>query len=231
MVLLDRDGVLNFDSADYVRTLADWRPVPGSAEAVARLSHAGCRVVVVTNQSGVGRGLIRPEDLDALHRRLAEDVAACGGRIEAILHCPHRPEDGCDCRKPRTGLVRAAERRLGTRARGALFVGDRVSDVETALAVGARPVLVETGRPLPPGDDPIWRSVTRARDLAEVVDRFLAERVQGRVARPVPARRRRHRSEDYDGRDRRWPRPAAGRRAPAGWLPDPTAGEKDEVDR
>ncbi|MBJ18157.1 MAG: glycosyltransferase [Deltaproteobacteria bacterium] len=174
IVFLDRDGVLNQDSPDHIRSLADWRPLPGSLEAVGRLSRAGYRVVVVSNQSGIGRGWIKPEDLDAIHARLRAQVEALGGRLEAILFCPHVPDAGCVCRKPGTGLLEEGARMLGLSVQGALMVGDRKSDAEAALAAGAKPVLVETGVAIPDADDPFWRLVAREPDLATVVDRLLS---------------------------------------------------------
>jgi len=173
-VILDRDGVLNRDRDDFVCSLADWSPIPGSLEAVARLSRAGFRVVVVTNQSGLARGLISQSDLDAIHARLRAQVEALGGAIDGLLFCPHSPDEGCACRKPLTGLVEKAARTLGFEPREALVVGDRRSDAELGLALGARAVLVETGKDLPVESDPLWERVGRAPDLATLVERELA---------------------------------------------------------
>ena len=172
-VFLDRDGVVNFDRADYVRRLEDWRPIPGSVEAIARLSRAGVRVAVVTNQSGVGRGLIPREELDRIHARLSERVAGLGGVIEQILYCPHTPEDRCACRKPAPGLIERGCRLLDVPAADAVVVGDRVSDLEAARRTGCRGVFVRSGatRESALGDE--WEDVPRFDDLESVVDGLL----------------------------------------------------------
>jgi len=145
IVFLDRDGVVNHDSPDFVRSVADWKPLPGSLEAIARLTEAGHRIVIISNQSGLARGLFDRSALDAIHAHLRAEVARAGGRIDGIFICPHLPADGCDCRKPKPGLIRQAERALGLNARDAPFVGDRASDLGAARAAGCRPVLVESG--------------------------------------------------------------------------------------
>jgi D-glycero-D-manno-heptose 1,7-bisphosphate phosphatase len=146
LVILDRDGVINEDSDDYIKSLDEWKPIPGSIEAIAALSRAGFSVVVATNQSGIGRGLFELEALEAMHQRLDELVEACDGRLAGIFYCPHHPDDDCDCRKPKTGLIDAIEAELGESALGAWFIGDSVSDLEAAEAKGCEPVLVLTGK-------------------------------------------------------------------------------------
>ena len=145
LILLDRDGVLNEDSPDFIRSEAELLPIAGSLEAVARLSRAGHAIAVVTNQSGLGRGLFDRTTLEAIHDRLAAGVAAHGGRIDRFEVCPHLPEDGCRCRKPRAGLLEAAADRFGRAPADAILVGDRRSDLEAAQAFGCRAVLVRTG--------------------------------------------------------------------------------------
>lgn len=145
-VLLDRDGVINEDSAGYVKSVDEWRPIAGSLDALARLSRAGYGIGIITNQSALARGLMDLSELERIHERLARDVAARGGRIAGIFFCPHLPGDGCACRKPRPGLIREAELELGLTAADAFFVGDRASDVRAARAAGCRPVLVQSGR-------------------------------------------------------------------------------------
>ncbi len=125
LLILDRDGVINEDSDDYIRCLEDWRPIPGSIDAIARASQAGYRVAIATNQSGLGRGYFGLDELETIHQRLCALVEAAGGSIAGIFYCPHLPDAGCDCRKPRTGLLRAIERELGDSAVGAWFVGDK----------------------------------------------------------------------------------------------------------
>jgi D-glycero-D-manno-heptose 1,7-bisphosphate phosphatase len=144
-VLLDRDGVINEDSSEYIKSVAEWRAIPGSLQAIAELTAAGRAVVVLSNQSGVGRGLFSARTLDEIHDALRNAVRAAGGELAGIYYCPHRPEDGCDCRKPRPGLLYRVERELGLEVEGAPFIGDKVSDLEAARAAGARPVLVRSG--------------------------------------------------------------------------------------
>jgi len=145
LVVLDRDGVINEDSAEFIKSVAEWRPIRGSLEAIAALHRASFRVAVVTNQSGVGRGLFTEQTLGSIHARMAAAVREAGGELAAVYYCPHRPDEGCDCRKPKTALLRRLERDLGCSLAGAPFIGDRLSDVEAADAVGARPLLVRTG--------------------------------------------------------------------------------------
>jgi D-glycero-D-manno-heptose 1,7-bisphosphate phosphatase len=145
LVIVDRDGVINEDSSEYIKSVAEWRPIPGSLEAIALLSHAGWRVAVVTNQSGVARGLFDEGTLAAIHRHMQERVRAAGGELAGIYYCPHLPNAGCECRKPRPGMFRALERDLGVSVVGTPYIGDRLADVEAAEAVGARPILVRTG--------------------------------------------------------------------------------------
>lgn len=145
LVLLDRDGVINEDSPDYVKSVAEWRPIGGSIEAIAALYRAGALIAVVTNQSGVGRGLFTEAALRAINAHMLNVVRAAGGDLAGVYYCPHGPDEACDCRKPRVGLVRRLERELGVAAVGAPFIGDKRSDIELAQAVGARPILVLTG--------------------------------------------------------------------------------------
>jgi D-glycero-D-manno-heptose 1,7-bisphosphate phosphatase len=145
IVVVDRDGVINEDSGAFIKSVAEWRPIAGSLEAIAALTRAGVRVAVVTNQSGSGRGLFDEAVLHAIHRHMEQAVRAAGGALAGIYYCPHLPDAGCDCRKPRPGMLRAIERELGVSLAAAPFVGDRVSDLDAALAVGAQPMLVRTG--------------------------------------------------------------------------------------
>lgn len=148
LVILDRDGVINEDSATHVRSPAQWRPLPGSLEAIARLCAAGLRVAVATNQSGLARGLFDRATLEAIHGRMREGVRAAGGTIACIAYCPHGPEDGCACRKPRPGLLERIGRELDVPLAGVPFVGDSARDLEAAALAGCQPVLVRTGNGL-----------------------------------------------------------------------------------
>jgi D-glycero-D-manno-heptose 1,7-bisphosphate phosphatase len=168
--LLDRDGVINADSDEYIKSVAEWRALPGSLEAIARLSAAGFTIGVITNQSGIGRGLFNEATLAAIHAHMRRAVEAAGGRIDAIHYCPHLPGAGCDCRKPKPGLLHTAAAALGADLRNAPFIGDKLSDVAAARAVGARPILV--GERV--GETPA--GVERFADLAAAADALIAER-------------------------------------------------------
>jgi D-glycero-D-manno-heptose 1,7-bisphosphate phosphatase len=146
LVLLDRDGVINEDSDAYVKSVDEWRPIPGSLEAIARLCQAGFTVAVVSNQSGLARGLFDAATLEAIHAEMERQVEAAGGRLAGVFHCPHAPEAGCECRKPRPGLLRQVEAQLGLSVAGATLVGDKPDDLELARRGGCRPVLVRTGK-------------------------------------------------------------------------------------
>jgi D-glycero-D-manno-heptose 1,7-bisphosphate phosphatase len=145
LVILDRDGVINHDSDDFIRTPAEWRPIEGSLEAIALLGRAGYTVAVATNQSGIGRGLYDRAALAAIHRKMRRAAARAGGAIDRIAYCPHAPDAGCDCRKPAPGLLRRLARHYGVPLAGVPAVGDTERDIDAALAVGARPLLVLTG--------------------------------------------------------------------------------------
>ncbi len=146
LLVLDRDGVINEDSPDYIRSVADWRPIPGSLQAIADLSRAGFSIAVATNQSGLSRGYFGLDDLEAIHATLCQQVEDSGGHIAGIFYCPHLPGEGCHCRKPATGLLEAMQAELGMSPRGAIFIGDSLRDLQAARAFGCRPVLVQTGK-------------------------------------------------------------------------------------
>ncbi|GJL82439.1 MAG: D,D-heptose 1,7-bisphosphate phosphatase [marine bacterium B5-7] len=146
MVILDRDGVINQDSDRYIRSIDDWLPIPGSLEAVARLSRAEYRVVVITNQSGLARGYFDMETLTAIHEKMLRLLNDKGGKIEAIFFCPHGPDDNCECRKPKPGMFAELAARSGQSLRGIPAVGDSLRDLKAAASVGALPVLVKTGK-------------------------------------------------------------------------------------
>lgn len=148
-VFLDRDGVINRDSADYIQTVSQFQFVEGSLEAMVRLHRAGCRVIVVTNQSGVGRGIIKPKDLAAIHEKMRGEVRAAGGRLIDILNCPHHPDDNCPCRKPRPGMVNTAAQRHQLDLKQAVMVGDSARDIQCGQRAGcAETILVRTGNGL-----------------------------------------------------------------------------------
>ena len=146
LVILDRDGVINRESDAYIKSPEEWIPLPGSLEAIARLNRAGFTVVVASNQSGVGRGLFDLNALDAIHSRMQAELAKVGGKIDTIFYCPHKPEDNCDCRKPKAGLFTQIAERYRADLKGVPAVGDSARDVTAARTAGARPILVLTGR-------------------------------------------------------------------------------------
>ncbi|MDT0618879.1 D-glycero-beta-D-manno-heptose 1,7-bisphosphate 7-phosphatase [Salinisphaera sp. P385] len=145
LVVLDRDGVINEDSPDHIRSPKAWRPLPGSLEAIARLSQSGYRVVVASNQSGIGRGLFNYDELFGIHEKLQRLVGELGGRIDGIFFCPHVDADQCECRKPAPGLFREIGRRLQVDLSGVPAIGDSRRDLAAARAAGAQPILVRTG--------------------------------------------------------------------------------------
>jgi len=145
LVILDRDGVINRDSKDFVKTADEWLPLPRSIQAIAALSRAGYTVTVASNQSGLARGLFDRNALRAMHRKLRRLVASEGGRIDRIVVCPHGPDDDCACRKPKPGLLHRLGRYYGTELAGVPVVGDSLRDLQAAVASGARPILVRTG--------------------------------------------------------------------------------------
>ena len=146
LVIVDRDGVINFDSDAYIKSVAEWVAIPGSLEALARLSRADYRVTIATNQSGIARGLYTMETLNRIHQKMTHSLRKHGGRIDAIFFCPHGPNDDCACRKPRPGLLYEISERLATPLPGVPVVGDSLTDLQSAAAVGALPILVRTGK-------------------------------------------------------------------------------------
>jgi len=146
LVILDRDGVINYDSVNFIKSPEEWRPIPGSLEAIARLNRAGYRVVVATNQSGIGRGLLDMTTLNAVHEKMHRALAAAGGHIDALFFCPHTAEARCPCRKPAPGMLQEIAQRYNVSLEGVPAIGDSLRDLEAAAAVGALPLLVLTGK-------------------------------------------------------------------------------------
>jgi D-glycero-D-manno-heptose 1,7-bisphosphate phosphatase len=176
LVILDRDGVINYDSDAYIKTPDEWIPIPGSLEAIARLHRAGFTIVVASNQSGVGRGLIKLPDLEAINDKMLAAIEAVGGQLTGIFYCPHRPEDNCDCRKPKPGLLHQIGQRFGQPLKGIPCIGDSMRDLQAAQAVGARPILVRTG-----DGETTLRQLAQSQnvevftDLAAVADHLVQE--------------------------------------------------------
>jgi D-glycero-D-manno-heptose 1,7-bisphosphate phosphatase len=174
LIILDRDGVINFGSEQFIKSPEEWKPIPGSLEAIARLTREGWRVVVATNQSGLARGLFEMATLNAIHAKMHKAVAQAGGRIEAVFYCPHAADMDCGCRKPKTGLFEEIAARYGRDLGGVPAVGDSLRDLQAAASVGARPLLVRTGKGEKtlaagglPADTPVFA------DLAEAVEHLL----------------------------------------------------------
>ncbi|WP_425318824.1 D-glycero-beta-D-manno-heptose 1,7-bisphosphate 7-phosphatase [Pseudomonas nitroreducens] len=174
LLILDRDGVINQDSDDYIKSLAEWIPIPSAITAIARLSKAGWTVAVATNQSGIARGYYDLATLESMHARLRELVAEQGGKLGMVVYCPHGPDDGCDCRKPKPGMLRQIAQHYGVDLKGVWFVGDSRGDLDAALAVDCLPVLVKTGK----GERTLAKTLPECTlvfdDLAAVADHLLS---------------------------------------------------------
>jgi D-glycero-D-manno-heptose 1,7-bisphosphate phosphatase len=182
LVILDRDGTLNHDSDEYIKSPEEWKALPGALEAVGRLNHAGYHVVLATNQSVLGRGLVDVASLNAIHKKMFKQLAAVGGRIDAIFYCPHTPEDACTCRKPLPGLLDQVAERFGIDIKDVPFVGDSLRDMQAAEAAGCTPHLVLTGKsealrgsPLPPT---FPASTQMHTDLQAFVDMLLKKSME-----------------------------------------------------
>jgi D-glycero-D-manno-heptose 1,7-bisphosphate phosphatase len=181
LVVLDRDGVINRESPDFIRSPTEWVPIPGSLEAIAALTRGGFQVVVATNQSGVGRGLFTAAMLTTIHDHMRRQIEHAGGKLAGIFVCPHHPDECCECRKPRPGLLRQIERQFACSLAAQPVVGDSERDIRAAQAVGARSILVRTGngreaeKMLRPDD-----RVQIFDDLAGVVRALLSRPADGR---------------------------------------------------
>ncbi len=145
LVILDRDGVINHDREDYVKSADECIPITGSIEAIVRLNKAGFTVVIATNQSGLAKGKFELEDLESMHEKLTQLVEENGGEIGGIFYCPHHPDDNCKCRKPKPGMLDAIEAEFNTSVEGCYFIGDSLRDLQAALVKGCIPALVKTG--------------------------------------------------------------------------------------
>ncbi|MNQ24676.1 D-glycero-beta-D-manno-heptose-1,7-bisphosphate 7-phosphatase [compost metagenome] len=174
LLILDRDGVINEDSDAYIKSVAEWIPIPGSIEAIARLNQAGWTVAVATNQSGLARGYYDEATLAAMHARLRQLVAEQGGQLGLIVHCPHGPDEGCDCRKPLPGLLQQIAAHYRVELAGLWFVGDSPGDIAAARAVGCQPVLVLSGKGERTQAKGLPQGVLVFDDLAAVAAHLLA---------------------------------------------------------
>jgi D-glycero-D-manno-heptose 1,7-bisphosphate phosphatase len=177
LVILDRDGVINEDSDAYIKSPEEWRPLPGSLEAIARLTRAHYHIVIVTNQSGIARGLFDLDALQQIHARMHREVARHGGRIDAIYYCPHGPDDECHCRKPKAGMLRDLAKRLKVDLADVPAIGDSLRDLQAAQAVNARPILVRTGKGRQTEIEAGLTGCEIYDDLAEAVEQLLGEGV------------------------------------------------------
>ncbi len=154
LIILDRDGVINHDSDKYIKSPDEWKPIKGSLEAIARLCQWGYRVVVATNQSGVGRGFFDMDTLNAIHEKMTRAVSQVGGRIDAVFYCTHTDADQCQCRKPKAGMLEEIATRYGVPLVGVPVVGDSLRDLQAAQVTGAQPMLVLTGKGTKTAADP-----------------------------------------------------------------------------
>jgi D-glycero-D-manno-heptose 1,7-bisphosphate phosphatase len=188
LAILDRDGTINLDSDEFIKSPDEWQPLPGALEAIARLNHAGWHVVIASNQSGLGRGLFDVATLNAIHAKMHKALAAVGGRIDAVFYCPHAPDEGCGCRKPLPGLFEQIGERFGVDLKSVPVVGDTLRDLQAGAAVGCAPHLVLTGKaaalrgqPLPADFPPDTRV---HEDLGAFAD-WLVKRPPAPAAKPA----------------------------------------------
>jgi D-glycero-D-manno-heptose 1,7-bisphosphate phosphatase len=173
LVILDRDGVINEDSPDHIKSPEEWQPIPGSLEAIAWLKRAGWHVVVATNQSGIARRLYDLDTLVRIHEKMHRAVREAGGQIDAVFFCPHGPEDHCRCRKPAPGLLHDIARRLRIELQGIPAIGDSLRDLQAARAVGAQPILVKTGQGLDTLEQGVEPDVQVFKNLGSAVEALL----------------------------------------------------------
>jgi D-glycero-D-manno-heptose 1,7-bisphosphate phosphatase len=181
LVVLDRDGVINFDSDDYIKNADEWIPIPGSLEAIARLKEAGYLVAVATNQSAIGRGYISGQGLEAIHQKFRQELSRHTEMdVDLIVHCPHLPSDNCECRKPRPGLLQQIQNTLGAKLEGQFLVGDSLRDLQAAISMNMQPLLVKTGngqKTLNSGDLP--KGVAVKDDLSAAVNWIIEQGMAG----------------------------------------------------
>lgn len=182
LVILDRDGVINQDSANFIKSTNEWIPIPGSLEAIALLNQSGFRVAVATNQSGVSRGLFDMATLNSIHDKMHRELAQLGGRIEAVFYCPHSADEHCSCRKPKTGMILEIGKRFSVELDKVYAVGDALRDLQAYASAGCQPILVRTGK----GEATLAAAISSAdhalpvntwicADLNEAAQRILAE--------------------------------------------------------
>lgn len=176
LVILDRDGVVNYDSVTFIKSPAEWIPIPGSLEAIAMLNQSGYRVAVATNQSGIARGLFDMAALNAIHDKMHRALSQVGGRVDALFYCPHAADDHCNCRKPKTGMIEDISRRFSIELKHVYAVGDALRDMQAFANAGCKPILVRTGK----GEETLAQgqlppNVLVKTDLAEAVRFIVSE--------------------------------------------------------
>ena len=176
LVILDRDGVINYDSAQFIKSPDEWKPIPGSLEAIALLNQSGFRIALATNQSGIGRGLFDMATLNAIHEKMHKALGQLGGRIDALFYCPHAADSNCNCRKPKSGMIEEISKRFSVDLHGVPSVGDSLRDLQASAAFGAQPILVLTGKgdkTLAAGNLP--ENTWVCSDLEEAAQRIISE--------------------------------------------------------
>ena len=175
LIILDRDGVLNEENEDFIQSAEEWVPYDSSMQAVSRLNAAGYRVVLATNQSGIGRGLIQMDTLNQIHQKMHNSLGRFGGWVDAIFFCPDPPDSDSQCRKPKPGMFEDIANRCETDLEGVPAVGDKLADIQAAIAAGARPILVRTGYGRQTEkDENLPEGVEVYDDLHSFVDELLA---------------------------------------------------------
>ena len=176
LIILDRDGVINEDSDDYIKSPDEWIPIAGSLEAIGALSQNGFKVIIITNQSGIGRKIFSIEMLNAIHKKMNINIAQYGGVIDGIFFCPCAPEENCNCRKPKSGLYNEVSDRLQISLENVFCVGDKITDIQAAQNAGARPILVKTGKE---NDDSgnIPKNIPIYDDLLSFVNKVITEKI------------------------------------------------------
>ena len=176
LIILDRDGVINEDSDDYIKSPDEWIPIAGSLEAIGKLSQNGFKVIIITNQSGIGRKIFSIEMLNAIHKKMSINLAQYGGVIDGIFFCPCAPEENCNCRKPKSGLYNEVSDRLQISLENVFCVGDKITDIQAAQNAGAKPILVKTGKE---NDDSgnIPKNIPIYDDLLSFVNKIITEKI------------------------------------------------------
>lgn len=175
LVILDRDGVINEDSANFIKNPSEWIPITGSLEAIALLNQSGYRVAIATNQSGVSRGLFDMATLNSIHDKMHRELAAVGGRIDAVFYCPHSADDNCDCRKPKTGMIKEIAKRFSVELDRVFAVGDALRDIQAFYNSGCKTILVRSGK----GEQTLNHgglpdNITVCADLSEAVQHIIS---------------------------------------------------------